>query len=214
VDEGDVRPVLGPSCGRQMWGAECCWQGLGHSFGQIGSRARVQNSAIAPKESSTDALPDGLDRSIMPGDVVGLEGTAARQDVTSPVLVLPAYGTVVIGGGVGVSGIRDLPSVGKFFVPQPAPSGFVDLHFEGPRDGGGCPEVVAGMWENVGEGLLPDGGIDSCEVLVGGVQGEGQVVLDVPAEVGSGPPGGGGHHWGGLWAGWWASSGGCGMLPL
>ena len=126
----------------------------------------------------------------MPGYVVGLKGRAACQDMASPVLCPSAYGAVVIGGWVGVSCIWHLPSVGQLLVPEFAPSGPVHLHFKGPWDGGGSPEVVANLWEDLGESFKPHSGIDSCEVLVGGVQEEGEIMFDVPAKVGGRPPGG------------------------
>ena len=93
------------------------------------------------------------------------EGRAARQDVASPVLSRSADGAMVIGGGVSAGGIWEFPPVGKLLVPEPAPSGPVHLHFEGPGDCGGGPEVVADLWENLGEGLEPDSGIGACEVF-------------------------------------------------
>ena len=64
------------------------------------------------------------------------------------------------------------------------------LHFKGPGDGGGGPEVVANLWEDLGKSFEPHSGIDSCEVLVGGVTEKGEVMFDVPAKVGGRPPGG------------------------
>ena len=63
---------------------------------------------------------------------MGFEGATASKDMASSVLVPAADGAVVIGGWVGISGIGELPSVGKFSVPESPPSGPVYLHFKGP----------------------------------------------------------------------------------
>ena len=170
VDHSNIRSEFGPLLRLHGGGAEGCWQFLGSSLGQVGSCASIQYSGVSSKESSADGLPDCLDSCVMPGYVVPQEGRAARQDMASAVLCPSAYGTVVIGGWVGVSCIWHLPSVGQFLVPKFSPSGSVHLHFEGPGDGGCGPKVVASLWEDLGVGFEPHIGIDTCEVCVGGVQ--------------------------------------------
>ena len=169
VDQSNVWAEFGPCRGLHIGGAEGIGEGLGNSFRQVGSCASIHDSGVSSKESSADALPDCLDSCVMPGNVVSQEGRASRQDVASPVLCSSANGAVVIGGRVGVSCIWHLPSVGQLLVPEFAPSGPVHLHFERPGDGGSGPKMVASLWEDLGVGFKPHGGIDTCEVFVGGV---------------------------------------------
>ena len=161
VDQSNVWAKFGPCRGLHIGGAEGIGEGLGNSCRQVGSCASIHDSGVSSKESSADALPDCLDSCIMPGNVMPQEGRASRQDVASSVSCLSAYGAVVIGGWVGVSCIWHLPSVGQLLVPEFAPSGPVHLHFKGPWDGGGGPEVVADLWEDLGESFEPHSGINA-----------------------------------------------------
>lgn len=170
VDQGNIRSVLSPIRMLKARGAKGCWEGLSDPFGQVSCCAGIHDSSVASKKSSIDALPDGLDSSIMPSNVVSQEGLTSCQNVAGPVLTASANGAQVVSGGVSGGGVWHLPPVGKFFVPKSPPSGFMDLHFEGPGDCGGCPEVVAGLWKDLGEGSKPHSGIDACEVRLGSVK--------------------------------------------